>query len=467
MEQAKSAVGIFVVMIAVGGASAGVVSADGDGRSLAMELTSETNAFAADTDGDGLDDSEEISRGTNPLSLDSDGDGMDDGLELNRYGTDPNSIDSDGDRIPDGTEIEDHGTDPTVADTDADGLADGTEITEHETDPLAADSDGDGLADGTEVEELDSDPAAADSDGDGLADGRERELGTDPGAADSDDDGLDDGAEIDEYDTDPAAADSDGDGLVDGRERGANADPLVADTDGDGVPDGEEVNDYGSKPTATDSDGDGLSDGEEVSDDPAMAEADPARFDVFVELDYMSGRKPSAEAIDMVVEEYADAPVENPDGSTGISLHVDVDDEIARSPTTNLTERGQIMAEHMDHDGKGYHYGVFAVDPYLNGRDVAGFSSIRNNNGAMVCKALDPPLYQANHFMHELGHSVGLGHGTYRGIDSDGVPYGEYSSVMNYNSGREVLGYSDGDPFDDWQYIEEHVYTPSAEDIGE
>lgn len=37
----------------------------------------------------------------------------------------------------------------------------------------------------------------------------------------------------------------------------------------------------------------------------------------------------------------------------------------------------------------------------------------------------------------------------------------------NYGSGREVLGHSEGDPFDDWVYIEQNLYTPSTADLEE
>lgn len=285
--------------------------------------------------------------------------------------------------------------------------------------------------------------SGTDTDGDGLEDSRERDLGTDQLMTDTDGDGLADGEEVDEHGTDP----------------------LDADTDGDGLRDGTEVSRYETDPTRADTDGDGLADGVEASTDPAMSAADPAKFDVFVELDYMDGERPSDEALDLLVESYADAPVENPDGSTGIALHVVVDDALPRESGTSFPERNRMMREHMDYDGKGYHYGVAVVDAAHGSKDVYGFSSIGGNNGAMVVEQFDRPQSQANHLMHELGHSVGLGSSTFRGIDSVDMDYAEFSSVMNYNSGRDVLGYSEGEPFDEWAYIEENVYTPSTEEV--
>lgn len=311
----------------------------------------------------------------------------------------------------------------------ADPLSGGNDVV-----PESATAGGDAVRSGG------SDTAGRDTDGDGLADGRERDFGTDQLATDTDGDGLRDGPEADDHGTDL----------------------LVADSDGDGLDDGIELSRYDTDPTSGDTDGDGLADGKEVSADPAMSAADPARFDVFVELDYMVGERPAEAAIDRLVEAFADAPVENPDGSTGIALHVEVDDAVPRHTGTSFPERDRIMADHMDYDGKGYHYAVAVVDAAHGSKDVYGFSSIGGNNGAMVVERFDRPQAQANHVMHELGHSLGLGSSAFRGIDSTEFSYGEYSSVMNYNSGRDVLGYSSGAPFDGWGYIEANVYTPST-----
>jgi hypothetical protein len=308
----------------------------------------------------------------------------------------------------------------------ADPLARGNEAV-----PESSAADGDGLRTGP------------DTDADGLADARERAAGTDQLLTDTDGDGLLDGAEVDEFGTDP----------------------LVADSDGDGIADGRESSHYDTDPNRVDSDGDGLDDGVEVSTDPAMSAADPARFDVFVELDYMIGEKPSEEALDRLLAAFADAPVENPDGSTGVALHVVVDDAIPRETGISFAERDRMMRDHMDYDGTGYRYAVAVVDAAHGSKDVYGFASVRGNNGAMVVERFDRPQAQANHFMHELGHSLGLGPSTFRGIDSTDLGYGEYASVMNYNSGRDVMGFSSGPPFDDWAYIGANVYTPSTEAV--
>jgi hypothetical protein len=165
-----------------------------------------------------------------------------------------------------------------------------------------ADADRDGLTNGAEAD-LDTDPMRPDTDGDNVTDGRELELGTDPTVADTDGDGLADGYEL-ELGTDPTAADTDDDGLADGRELGVGTDPLVADTDGDGLLDGWERH-------------------EETPAGVALPGADPLAKDLYVQVDYARGTdRPSEGFYSTVAAEFAEMPVDNPDGSSGVSVHV-------------------------------------------------------------------------------------------------------------------------------------------------
>lgn len=204
---------------------------------------------------------------------------------------------SDGQGSSDGDNV----TGVSDADADRDGLANGAEI-DLDTDPMRPDTDGDNVTDGREVD-IGTDPTAPDTDGDGLNDGRELEIGTDPTEADTDGDGLDDGFEV-ELGTDPTAADTDDDGLDDPRELGVGTDPLAADTDGDGLLDGWERR-------------------EETPDGVALPGADPLARDIYVQVDYARGaEKPDEAFYRAVADEFAEMPVENPDNSAGISVHV-------------------------------------------------------------------------------------------------------------------------------------------------
>ena len=83
------------------------------------------------------------------------------------------------------------------------------------------------------------------------------------------------------------------------------------DTDGDALPDRWEIEGYTDPKT-----------GGKV-DLPKMG-ADPLHKDIFVEVDYMDTRKPNVDSVFRAVKAFAEADgVANPDGTTGINLHVD------------------------------------------------------------------------------------------------------------------------------------------------
>ena len=98
-----------------------------------------------------------------------------------------------------------------------------------------------------------------------------------------------------------------------------------ADDDGDALPDIWEEN-------GVDTDGDEIVD----LDLPAMG-ADPLHKDVFLEIDFMPPHALEPSAIDAVVQSFDDAPVTNPDGTTGIALHVDNGHGSVMNPRTGAT----------------------------------------------------------------------------------------------------------------------------------
>ena len=209
------------------------------------------------------------------------------------------------------------------------------------------------------------------------------------------------------------------------------AEGASADTDGDGLLDEWEVNGY-------DHDGDSIID----VDLPAMG-ANPLRKDIFVEIDWMKAtdhnHKPDAKGITKVINAFANAPVSNPDGSTGIILHVDtgnlgggnsLNHDIDLNPV--WTEFDVIKAANFAPErGPIFHYAVFAHQ-YSAGCSsglargipasdfIVSLGCWTNQVGTM--------LEQAGTLMHELGHNLGLRHG-----GRDHVNYKpNFLSVMNY-----------------------------------
>ena len=356
-----------------------------------------------------------------------------------------NVVSIDGDSMPAFEEFQ-TGTNPLAADTDEDGLMDGVEVNEYGTEPTVADTDEDGLDDGPEVNEYGTEPTVADTDEDGLDDATEvNEYGTEPTVDDTDEDGLDDGPEVNEYGTEPTVADMDNDGLDDGREIELNTNPTDPDTDSDGLPDGSEVN------------------------NDALSGANPLHVDIFLEVDYVYGHKPPDRVLELARGMYDDAPVSNPDGSTGITLHVSYNDSIPTDGRVNVDELDEtLMPEHFDHENEGYHYAVAVKDAWWDGESVGGVAG--GSNGQFIFETTyansDAEMEDkviASIFVHELGHSVGISDHDYRGVDSYDVTYSKYTSVMNYNAPSDAIVYSDGEPFNDWAYIENNLFTPYIE----
>jgi hypothetical protein len=210
-----------------------------------------------------------------------------------------------------------------------------------------------------------------------------------------------------------------------------------------------------------DTDGDGLSDGAEVFDAGPLTDADPLHHDLFVEIDYMRGERPNRTALQLVVERWANAPVDNPDGEQGIDVHVVLDDQLPRANTTTEREMLRIGQDNFDRFGEGFYYGAFVVDAVLDGEDTTGFASPIG----LVMEHFPEREEEAHIFMHELGHAAGLSDDTYVGIDSREVPFSEYPSAMNYNAPFDIYRFASGanTTFDDWAYIEANFVQPPTD----
>ena len=111
---------------------------------------------------------------------------------------------------------------------------------------------------------------------------------------------------------------------------------VAADSDGDGLWDDWELN-------GIDNTGDGIP-------DLILPNADPRHKNVYLEVDYMDcaiaggdcapgetlSLRPKPAAIQTLVDAFAHAPVNNPDGGKGISLTVDVSNAVARQQLLSL-----------------------------------------------------------------------------------------------------------------------------------
>ncbi len=308
------------------------------------------------------------------------------------------SLDSDG--VPPVREFQD-GTDPFDGDTDGDGLSDSYEP-DFGSDPLVADTDGDGLTDG---EERAGTRFFGGVDESAYSDGVPEWNGSDPTATDTDGDGLTDGAEA-SAGLDPTATDSDRDGLADPEERAGPTDPASPDTDGDNYRDGWEV-------------------AGETDTGAALPGADPLHKDLYVQVTYLRGvdHETPPRVFDRVEAWFADMPVQNPDGETGVAVHFATGDRysgpIDRSIDEWTKSNGQptagvsgfmAMREFYNREVMGprtgsYHLLVFpGPDVPVRGSGNAGGSKV-----ALVTPwrgAGDDARRKAHTVTHELLHTV-------------------------------------------------------------
>ncbi len=250
------------------------------------------------------------------------------------------------------------------------------------------------------------------------------------------------------------------------------------DTDGDGLLDVWELCGY-------DADGDDIPD----VDLPAMG-ADPLHKDIFVEIDAMENwgacgdgwcqghsHRPKPAAITLVVDAFDDAPVSNPDGSTGIHLHIDDGPDApltwgnaatwgALSAADSLPDQEWLQPTDTVWDWSAFdtfkqtyfaperrpifHYALFVSNlggdiarctPGISRNDPAAEATFREGaSDFAVSLGCYPALWaylsgdgvgnvlqQAGTLMHQLGHNLGLPHG---GDDfADREP--NHLSVMN------------------------------------
>ena len=213
-----------------------------------------------------------------------------------------------------------------------------------------------------------------------------------------------------------------------------------------------------------DSDGDGLLDDWEINGVPyidsdgfaqrlILPDADPMHKDLYIEIDSMVGRGFDKVAQVNVVVAFAQAPnalVNNPDGLDGIALHLVVDEEnLPLIPfPDNWVQFDMVKANHfgttaeqgnaplLEAKAKAYRYCVFGQSH--GATDSSGLAELPGNDFMVTLGLWNTPGgtidQQAGTFMHELGHTLNLGHG---GVSNAGVVSNlnnkpNYYSVMNY-----------------------------------
>ena len=236
----------------------------------------------------------------------------------------------------------------------------------------------------------------------------------------------------------------------------------AVDDDGDSLP-----NVWESPGGGLDVNGDGV-----IDLDLHARGADPYHKDLFVEVDAMEGRgpwpldatvaldvAPTRTILDHVIQAFSKAPIENPDGQTGIRLHIELDEvDLPIEPflfdDVPWFEFDRIKNDHVGGADRNlddanqrhvlaardlvYRYGLFA-DTRSNGS--SGLAELPGNDffialgdwladdGVGNLVPGGSPEQQAGTFMHELGHTLGLRHG-----GDDHLNYKpNYLSVMNYH----------------------------------
>ena len=215
---------------------------------------------------------------------------------------------------------------------------------------------------------------------------------------------------------------------------------FAPDADGDGICDAAESR-YGTSVTSSDTDGDSISDFAELYGyggvDLRYFGANPKKKDVFVEMDYYPNLRPLQAALDRVTAAFAAAPVSNPDGSTGIALHLVVNQQVAAADADMdlnpaWVDFDVIKAKYFNsRRAPFFHYALIA-NQYDSGGSSGLSRGIPGHDFMVTLGNWSTPggteQQQAGTIMHELGHNIGLRHGGHENMNYKA----NYLSLMSY-----------------------------------
>jgi hypothetical protein len=224
------------------------------------------------------------------------------------------------------------------------------------------------------------------------------------------------------------------------------------DSDGDRLTDSDELT-RGTNPNNPDTDGDGLPDGDEALGTlnglnlPALG-ANPRHKNILMEYDWFDdsvgcgahSHRPTASAIQLLTQAFANAPVTNPDGISGIQIINDYGQGGAFTGGNKVNDTDGLV-DYLGSEYDAYKAANFAPNrigyfhyvlmPHQYG-SFSNFSSGLANFAdddmivSLSCSTWDQAV--ANTIMHELGHNLNLQHGG--NVYTNWKP--NYASVMNY-----------------------------------
>ena len=199
-------------------------------------------------------------------------------------------------------------------------------------------------------------------------------------------------------------------------------------------------------------DGDGDGDGIRESAEARIAHelggiADPARSEVFVEVDWMAGHPLRTQAKRMISTQLH---------RNGIHLVLHRDEELPTDGCLTVPETRALYAERFGRKGYGaFRYAVIGEQLWNDRSGVAwGDIFLVDDSTWWINNWILP---QAGTFIHELGHTLGLTNDVFPLIDS--VAWFSYDSAMNYLYQATKVDFSsdgaggDSGDHDDWAAV--------------